>query len=113
MKTSNPEQLAGELATKLTISDPNAKLASMRAVNAASQTLSGIVQSGWKKSTADGASKATLTSATSAATSAAKHLKQLCGLAPNEVDVERAAISVLGKLVVLEIVRNMWSYEVG
>lgn len=111
-KASTPEQLAGDLATKLTISEPNAKLTSMRAVNAASQTLSGILQSGWKKSSAD-ASKATLTSAVAAATSASKHLKQLRGLAPSEVDVERAAISVLGKLVVLEMVRVWRCYRVG
>ncbi|KAF8986511.1 peptidase family C50-domain-containing protein [Cyathus striatus] len=122
------DQLATELASKLTIAstaskpnrrtreplastsnvperettDEEKRVNSMRAVNAASQTLSGIVQSGWKRS-AEGKDKATLANAISAATLSAKHLGTLRRIAPGNVDVERAAISVLGKLVSLEM----------
>ncbi|KAF9479762.1 cysteine peptidase C50 [Pholiota conissans] len=108
------DQLANELASKLTLADGkgkqkavepshDTKSSSMRSVNSVSQTLTAIVQSGWKKSTSDSSTRATLTSANSAASSAAKHLAVLRRLCPNDIDVERAAVSVLGKLVSLEM----------
>jgi separase len=110
------EQLANELATKLTIGNVNGKgkekekaeegetkLLSMRSVNAASQVLTQVVQSGWKKSSPD-ASKTTLSSVSSSASAAAKGLSNLRKICPGDLDVERAASSVLGKLIALEMV---------
>ncbi|KAH9478241.1 Separin [Psilocybe cubensis] len=115
--TVTATQLANELATKLTISNGTEtktttkakktpenvdhKVLAMRSVNEASQALSGVVQSGWKKS-AD-SSKTTLATATSAASKASKALDTLRKLRPGDLDVERAASSVLGKLIALEM----------
>ncbi|PPQ82925.1 hypothetical protein CVT24_008809, partial [Panaeolus cyanescens] len=108
------DQLADQLATKLVIesakgkqkaegSDGEAtKLTAMRAVNASSQTLSGVVQSGWKKS-ASQAAKSTLSTVNTAVSTCTKHLAILRKLSPDDLDVERAALSVLGKLVALEM----------
>jgi separase len=73
----------------------------MLSINAASQDLSRVIQSGWKKSSSS--SKATLQSTTSLASAAVKHVAMLRNLCPNNVDVERAAMSILGKLVALEM----------
>lgn len=81
------------------------KLNSMRAVNTASQALSGVVQSGWKRSSGGSSSKATLNTVVSSASEAAKHLGILRRISPGDIDVERAALSVLGKLIILEMVR--------
>ncbi|CAA7261156.1 unnamed protein product [Cyclocybe aegerita] len=118
--STTADQLAKDLASKLTLNstkgkqkaeehDVNpgrAKLTSMRAVNEASQTLSAVVQSGWKK-TAPDASKTTLSTANTAASTASKHLETLRRVSPGDIDVERAAVSVLGKLIALEM------YELG
>ncbi|KAG6813285.1 hypothetical protein H0H92_012440 [Tricholoma furcatifolium] len=80
------------------ISPEQARIESMRAVNSASQALSAAIQSGWKKS----AGKASL-QASGAAAAAAKHLKVLRQDEIRDVDVERAAVSVLGKLITLEM----------
>ena len=112
------DQLSKDLADKLTInndkgkqkgrgeeSHPEAKkLTSMRAVNGASQTLSNVAQSGWKKSIGGTMSKTTLNTIASSAAEAAKHLRVLRRISPGDIDVERAALSVLGKLLVLEMV---------
>ncbi|KAF7294812.1 Cysteine peptidase C50 [Mycena indigotica] len=83
------------------------RLASMRAVNSASQELSTIVQSGWRKS---GDPKSTFaTKSNAAATKAAKHLAILRDVSPDDVDIERAAGSVLGKLVALEMMDSALS----
>ena len=96
------DQLAGDLATKLAIGSPESKLSAMLSVNAASQDLSRVIQSGWKKSSSS--SKTTLQSTTSSASAAVKHVALLRNLCPDDVDVERAAASILGKLVALEMV---------
>ncbi|KAF8155999.1 cysteine peptidase C50 [Crassisporium funariophilum] len=114
---SAADQLAGNMA-KLTISNAKGKqraeesvvssehsrLVSMRAVNAASQTLSGIIQSGWKRSSS-GSSKGTLQSLNTASSAASTHIAILRRLCPDDIDVERAAASVLGKLVALGMVQ--------
>lgn len=114
--TSKPKQpvisaddLANQVAS-LTISDTKGKqkaspnedtrLAAMRAVNSASQRLSGIVQSGWKA----GSGKKPTTAA-GAVSVAVKSLKELRGMCPEDIDVERAASSIVGKLLALEMVR--------
>ncbi|KAJ7709735.1 peptidase family C50-domain-containing protein [Mycena rosella] len=110
------DQLADKLSS-LTISKPKAKgkekatlspeeqrVQAMRAVNSASQELSSAVQSGWRKS-ADVPQKKSpaFVSANASATLAAKHLALLREISPGDLDIERAAGSVLGKLVTLEL----------
>lgn len=106
------DQLANELATKLMIGsgkgkqkaeEGDTKVLSMRSVNTASQALTQVVQAGWKKSSSD-ASKTTLSSVNSSASAAAKGLSNLRKICPGDLDVERAASSVLGKLIALEMV---------
>ena len=116
------DQLVSDLVSKLTVNDVkgkkkeespvDTKLLSMRAVNTASQSLTAVVQSGWKKSTSDGTSRTTLATVNSSSSSAAKHLAILRGLSPGDVDVERAAMSTLGKLVTLDMVR-VWTTHCG
>jgi len=72
----------------------------MRAVNTVSQSLSAVVQSGWKASGTGNAGKRP----TAVVDGAAKALMDLRTLCPGDVDVERAASSVVGKLVCLEMV---------
>jgi len=116
VSASAVDKLAKELSETLIVSDgkgkqkvdsnrgPEAtKLASMRAVNTASQALLNVVQSGWKKSSG-GSSKVPLETVNSAAGDAAKHLGILRRISPGDTDVERAAVSVLGKLITLEMV---------
>jgi hypothetical protein len=74
--------------------------AAMRAVNAASQTLSGLVQSGWRAGSGKKSSEAV-----GAGENASKELRELRAVCMGDVDVERAASSVVGKLIVLELVR--------
>jgi separase len=100
--SSSADHLAGDFAAKLAIGNPESKLSAMLSVNAASQDLSKVIQSGWKKSSSS--SKATLQSTTSSASSAVNHVAVLRNLCPEDVDVERAAASILGKLVALELV---------
>jgi separase len=101
--TSSADSLAGDFATKLAIGNPvESKLSAMLSVNAASQDLSRVIQSGWKKSSSS--SRATLQSTTSSASAAVKQVAILRNLCPEDVDVERAAASILGKLVALELV---------
>ena len=113
------DQLADQLAATLAISnakgkqkasvlfsDEDLRLSAMRSVNSASQALSTVVQSGWKRSSASIQLKSSLSlsNITASAASAAKHLAVLRSMRPNDVDVERAAASVLTKLVALEMV---------
>ncbi|KAJ7598753.1 cysteine peptidase C50 [Mycena floridula] len=104
------DQLASTLSLKATgkkkatVNPEEQKVSAMRSVNAASQTLSTVAQSGWKNSTRK---STTLTEATAAASAASKNLDTLRRLTPEDIDVERAAASVLAKLVALEM------YDVG
>lgn len=78
----------------------------MRSVNSASQALSTVVQSGWKRSDEVPPPKQaspTLAAVSVSALAAAKHLAILREDSGG-LDVERAAGSVLGKLVALEVV---------
>ncbi|KAG6850976.1 hypothetical protein H0H93_005845 [Arthromyces matolae] len=103
-------KLADQLTSNLTISDTKGKqkatlsseqirLDSMRAVNSASQQLSAVIESGWKKSPG----KPSTQPAVKAATSAAKHLHILRKDELKDINVERASMSVLAKLVSLEM----------
>nr|VWP02169.1 Dual O-methyltransferase/FAD-dependent monooxygenase CTB3 (Cercosporin toxin biosynthesis cluster protein 3) [Includes: O-methyltransferase (EC, FAD-dependent monooxygenase (EC ] [Ganoderma boninense] len=87
----SPDNLADNLANKLTISDPKGKAkavhpdsspqdrqaAAMRAVNAASKSLSTVIESGWKASQSKTSDRTTAASATKAATSARRDLTTL------------------------------------
>jgi len=107
------EDLADALATKLTISSSKGKqraiseddlrISAMRFVNSASQELSNVVRSGWKKSVPN-LSKITLSNAEPFALTAEENLCTLHRLCLRDMDVERAAESVLGKLVTLDMV---------
>jgi hypothetical protein len=115
------DQLADQLSTTLAISnakrkqkasvlpslsDEDLRLSAMRSVNSASQALSTVVQSGWKQSSTSTQLKPSLSlsNITASAASAAKHLAVLRDMRTNDVDVERAAASILTKLVALEMV---------
>jgi hypothetical protein len=87
-------------------SDGQRRLVAMQSVNSASQSLSALVQSGWKKhSELPPKKSSTLASANASATSASKYLLTLREISPEDLDVERAASSIVGKLITLEMVR--------
>ncbi|TFK73377.1 hypothetical protein BDN72DRAFT_956580 [Pluteus cervinus] len=106
-------QLADQLASGLTISNVKGKgkslspdqrrAESMRAINSASQSLSASVQAGWK------ASKHLPKDATArvmqSINDAEEHLALLRGSTSGDInlDIERAAVSILGKLISLEL----------
>lgn len=107
------DKLARQLASRLTISNNKGKqkasatptqdeirVCAMKAVNSASQALSTVVQSGWKKSSG----KASPPSVATSVAAAVKNLSVLRQICPDDVDIERAAMSLLGKLVALELV---------
>lgn len=79
------------------------RLASMRAVNAASQSLSALLQSKDR-------SVANNKTALGAASTASKALRELRMQCPGDVDVERASSSVIGKLIAIEMVRTFNIY---
>lgn len=91
----------------------------MREVNSASRGLSSIVESGWKRSTssptpAQRGAKSNQpdreSQASDYAVSARSALQMLRELKPGDMDVERAASSLVGKLVASEMVREAHSY---
>ena len=83
-----------------------ARIAAMRAVNTALQSLSAVVQGGWK---ASGKKSSLGGEAVSAAGKAEETLKVLRVACPGDVDVERAASSVVAKLIILEMVCLVFS----
>lgn len=129
----NADQLADQLASELVIADSKGKrrelspeqqkLESMKAINTASQALSATIHSGWK------ASRHAAPAAGNALTKEARDTKELSAQVwrsvaevekhlrllrkwnvdgePINLDVERAAVSILGKFVVLELVRSV------
>ncbi|KAJ7097786.1 cysteine peptidase C50 [Mycena belliarum] len=110
------DQLAEKLSS-LTISQPKTKgkekvvltpeeqrVSAMRAVNTASQELSITIQSGWRRSSDVHPKKSpAFVSASASATVAAKHLALLREICTGDLDTERAAGSIVGKLVTLEM----------
>ncbi|KAL4079673.1 hypothetical protein J3A83DRAFT_4211529 [Scleroderma citrinum] len=81
------------------------KVAAMRAVNASLQTLSSVVQSGWKASQTDTSKKpdAIRGKMDNAVEDAGRALEKLRRMCPEDMDVERAASSLIGKLLALEL----------
>ncbi|KAL0066927.1 separin protein, partial [Marasmius tenuissimus] len=117
-KATSVEQLAEQLATNLVVSKdvkgkqkaapsmtPEEQRAhSMRNINSASQHLSSLFQSGWRQSQEKSAQKSSVSSdAIASASKATINLQTLRKLGSRDVDIERAAMSVLGKLVALEL----------
>ncbi|KAL7283883.1 hypothetical protein ACG7TL_001154 [Trametes sanguinea] len=111
---ASPDELADKLATKLSISDSKGKAKdvertpqerkanAMRVVNSASKSLSAVAESGWKASQAN-SDRTAAASAVKHATTARKELNLLRELSPGDIDVERAASSIVGKLIALEM----------
>ena len=111
------EALTNALATKLTISGSKGKrkaapevvskddlrISAMRSVNLASQEFSKVVHSGWKKSLSN-FSTTMLSNTESSALTAEENLCVLPRICLQDMDVERPAVSVLGKLVTLDMV---------
>jgi separase len=84
------------------------RISAMRAVNGASQGLTAVMKSGWKAPSTGTTVKKSATPAHEAfglAISARAALEELRMISPGDVDVERAAISVAGKLLSLDMVR--------
>ncbi|KAJ3922165.1 cysteine peptidase C50 [Lentinula edodes] len=114
---SDPDTLATQLAETLNIEDltkrkgkqkalctPEQRLEAMRKINSASQQLSAIAQSGWKKSLdAEHQSKSQSTTALEASSTAARYLALLRSASKGDLNVERAAMSIMVKLVALEL----------
>ena len=84
------------------------KVLAMRTANGASQGLSTVMKTGWKAPSDDPTVKKPAASTHEAfglATSARTALEDLRAISPGDVDVERAAIAVVGKLLSLDMVR--------
>ena len=118
-KAEDVEDLTRQLASKLTISKPKAKQkatldplpqddpnVSMRTVNTASQKLSALMQTGWSAAKDNGVSKQRQEAVT-CAMNIKKNLDTLRkAAASSPLDLERAALSAVGKLLALQLVRS-------
>ena len=116
------EEITDQLASKLTISKAKStrngvtrvptqerRIVAMRTVNSASQGLSTVMKTGWKAPGEDPAVKKSVANTHEAfglATSARAALGDLRAISPGDVDTERAAIAVAGKLLSLDMVRG-------
>jgi separase len=119
--TVSTEEISQQLVSALTISKakstrngvtpaptPERRVVAMRTVNGASQGLSSVMKTGWKAPGDDPTVKkptANTPEAFRLATSARTALEDLRAISPGDVDVERAAIAVAGKLLSLDMVR--------
>ena len=126
--TQSQDDLADKLASKLTLhgARPSAKQPSkakpsppttedertscMRMVNLSLQIISAVAQSGWKSTSEKTKSARNANSNASkvddATRTARKALEWLREVIPDDLDVERAACSIVGKLIALELVRG-------
>ena len=80
----------------------------MRAVNTAMQSLTALAQTGWKKSKTESTStwRSRNAEANTLAATSRDHLATLRGLDGATVEIERAALSIVGKLVSVDMVRG-------
>ncbi|TFK18247.1 hypothetical protein FA15DRAFT_760707 [Coprinopsis marcescibilis] len=116
----SPDQLADALASKLTLkSKPTSsrtavdatkvpkvdKVSAMRALNAAMQSLSDLMRAGWKKSTTDTSTawRSKNAEANSIVSRCSEQLSVLRRLDSGNIDVERAALAIVGKLLSLDM----------
>lgn len=118
-KAEDVEDLTRQLASKLTISKPRGKQrvtpdappqddpnSSMRTINTASQKLSALMQTGWTANKDSGVSKQRQEAAT-CARNIRKNLDTLRKAgASSPLDLERAALSAVGKLLAIQLVRS-------
>jgi separase len=115
------DDLAKQVATLAisvtTIAQPSGRLLVkvedvMRTVNTASQDLSGAIQSGWRFQSGqlESSVAAAALKAGNDAAEALNHLRTHC-VGVDATDVERASSSVVGKLVILEMVRSWPSFS--
>lgn len=116
-KATDVEDLTHHLASKLTISKPKEKQratpgsssqddpnANMRTVNTASQKLSVLMQTGWTVAKDNGGSKQRQ-EAGACAKNIKKNLNALRkAVTSSPLDLERAALSAVGKLLALQLV---------
>ncbi|KAI6040844.1 peptidase family C50-domain-containing protein [Pisolithus marmoratus] len=82
------------------------RIGGMRAVNASLQTLSTVVHSGWKASRGNAKGRAvepTTKLVDEAVAEAVRALGRLRDISPEDLDIERAACSLVGKLLLLEL----------
>ncbi|KAF5330134.1 hypothetical protein D9611_010624 [Ephemerocybe angulata] len=121
---TGPDELADALASKLkitssssrrpapppttttTTSPRDVRADSMRAVNAAMQGMSALAQTGWKKSSSDNTTsvwRSRNAEANHLAAASREHLAVLRGIDGATVEIERAALSVVGKLVAMDM----------
>ena len=91
------------------------RISIMRAVNSTSQRLTAVMKSGWKAPSVEPSRKKSTTALHEAfglATSVRIALRDLRVISPGDVDVERAANSVAGKLLSLDMVSHRFiSFE--
>lgn len=109
-----PDELADKLASNLIISNGKAKedlspeelekkrISAMRTINATSQALGTIVQSGWRASKPEPQMKGPEPS--TLAVEGRTALKDLRNVSPGSLNTERAASSLAGKFIALELV---------
>ncbi|KAF5330235.1 hypothetical protein D9611_010620 [Ephemerocybe angulata] len=122
-QTTGADELADALASKLkitsssrrpppppttttTASPRDVRADSMRAVNAAMQGMSALAQTGWKKSSSDNTTsvwRSRNAEANHLAAASREHLAVLRGIDGATVEIERAALSVVGKLVAMDM----------
>jgi separase len=118
---SDVATLAKDLANDLTIGSRSSGktkeercMAAMRVVNSGSKSLSGVIESGWKASSAPAQRNSGSkfqdhgSTATKHAIKTRQALNALRELKPGDVDVERASSSFIGKLVTLEMVHGLF-----
>ncbi|KAL4259196.1 separase [Pleurotus pulmonarius] len=87
--------------TESDISPEARKVQAMRAVNASSQSLSKFAQSGWKRSKPSRGTS--LSDVKKCITDVTKALTYLRGLDEGNLDIEKSASSVVGKLIAMEM----------
>ncbi|KAI0918289.1 hypothetical protein AcV5_002308 [Taiwanofungus camphoratus] len=114
VQTTSSEDLATTLETKLTISDAKGKskakttqptveerrINAMRDINATSRSLSAVLDSASQRTSSVKYDDTSIFESVSTAKSALQMLRKLN---PGEMDIERAASSIVGKLVSLEM----------
>lgn len=110
---STPDELADKLASNLTISNGIAKedlspeatekkrIGAMRTINASSQALGAIVQSGWRASKPEPQTKSEPSTLLPEGRTA---LNDLRSVSPGSLNTERAASGLAGKFIALELV---------
>ncbi|KAI6148818.1 peptidase family C50-domain-containing protein [Pisolithus tinctorius] len=110
--TTTDPKIKGKRKVNATDMEPSSstseqnRVGAMRVVNASLQTLSAVVHSGWKASRGGAKGRAmepTAKTVDNAVGEAVEALQRLRVLSPDDMDIERAACSLVGKLLALEL----------